>query len=677
MTVDVSKLALYTALVNDQNIDISKLALYAALGPPPPINVTGSIGTITVSAITGDVVSSVNAAGSIGTLTLSTVLGDAAVEVIASGSIGTITFSPISGDAQVEIVASGNIGTITLSPISGNAITNVFVSGGIGTITLSPISGAATAPVSVAGLIGTVTLTGVLGDASVGVIVNARVSQLGLNTIITVETEPYVSQLGLLAVAEVDTQPRVTQMGLLVIASTGTTPPQPSFLNLTDRGREELLHLRTLNMYAERTPDGPADWAMFPRPGLKYLDARGSGPVRALFSWIGFRVIVSGANVYINGSFVGTVPVDGFVFHAVSNDYVVLNIGKRVYIVDLSGVVLAENALLRNVRGVAFLAGRFVYIEDDNSGIYRFSALNDPNTLDGLEFASAEANPDPIDSVVTYNGQLVFFNQRSVEWHFPTNNPNTPFQRSQGRTYDKGSISPKGTTLVNNILFFPGEDKVIYRAAESPVPVSDTSVGKALTKLTTEQMTEITGYQAYYDQHFWYVLNLPGQGTWAFDTTTNRWSEWKSHLKNRFQVSCADGEIYGDYESSNLYQFEGRTYEDNTLPMERVISSWLPMRSGRVRHFNLILMCQKAVGKITGRSIAPVVEMRFSDDLGKSWSIWSEHPLAPMGETGKEWTAEWTGLGQVSPPGRCFEFRCSDPVNFIPYRVKYNEVQSR
>lgn len=517
-----------------------------------------------------------------------------------------------------------------------------------------------------------------LSAPEVELVTHAQVTQMGAMVIAQQgDVNSQVTQMGAQAIAGVFANLEVTQMGLLVLAATAPLPRVPNPLNVADRGRQEILRTRTVNMFSEPTDEGPSGWALMGRPGLKTLATRGNGPIRACFKWLGFQMVVSGANVYIDNDNIGVIPNNGPVYWAISSEQCVLVTSLRAYLVTTEDVTIIENENLLNVANVWFLAGRFIYSDADNSGIYRYSALNDAETLDGLSFASAEADPDAITGGIVFNDNLMLTGETTSEWHYSTNDNTAPFQRSIGRTYNIGCKSPQSIVETNSRLFFVGHTRLPYAAEAVPRDVSDATVAKLLRRLSTEELADVVGYEAYYEKHFFWVLKIPRGGTWAYDTSYDKWYEWKSHDLDQFRVSCSDDDIFGDSQSGKLFQFEGQTYTDDDDPLERVCSAWLPMSRGQERQFNVILMCQKAVGKASGQGLDPVVEMRFSDDLGKSFSIWSETEMAPMGQTGKEWTAEWTGLGMVSSPGRLFEFRVSDPVMFTVYQVKYNEVYGR
>jgi hypothetical protein len=70
--------------------------------------------------------------------------------------------------------------------------------------------------------------------------------------------------------------------------------------------------------------------------------------------------------------------------------------------------------------------GRFYYI------------MPGQNTVDPLNFATAERAPDPIYSVMTLGDQFWLFGSSTTEIWYPTGDATAPFERIQGRLFDRG-----------------------------------------------------------------------------------------------------------------------------------------------------------------------------------------------------------------------------------------------
>lgn len=575
--------------------------------------------------------------------------------------------------------------TLNYVAVNGNATTgfrvligtpNVTGNADIGTVTMSAPTATFSESFNREADIGTITMTAPEAEGIITPLL--RATQMGADVMGLAAADLRATQMGLMGLSKSTALLRATQMGLLVLArgAAGLLVPDP--LSLTDGGRSMVIRQRLVNMYSEPTPQGPSQSGRFGRPGLYAATTRGDGPHRAIFTWkYGVRVTVSGEEVYINEFSVGTLPnTDGLpVRWAVSEDECVIVSNSRAYYVTPYDVTLIENENLLNVCDVKFLAGRFIYVLGDRSGQYFYSDVGDALTVSGTSFISAESNPDPIRAAEILGDAVVFFGERTVEFHYATSNGDAPFQRSQGRSYTKGCKSPYSIVLADNTLIFLGSDRKIYRTEAVPLVVSNDDIADRCRKVTDENLPKVTAFTVNFANHEVYVINLPEQGSWAYDFAQKTWAEWRSWTKNRFRVNVADQNVLGDIYSGKLYGLDGQRFDDDGDPLERICSTFAPLRSGAARNFNVALMCKRGVGLATGQGSDPKVEMRFSDNQDSEWSDWLPAPLGVMGDRTRAAIALWIGLGSIIPPGRQFEFRCTDPVEFLPYEVKINEVR--
>lgn len=560
---------------------------------------------------------------------LHSVAEDVAPPVVAEGTLPTLTLAPWGGTGGTTVVAEGEWPALVLGALEGGVLQAAVGEGQFPPLVLTPFG----------------------------------------------FTRAFMGGFGLQSLANTEANARITQMGLLVLAKGGETPLVPDPLKLQDGGRQQLLIQRLVNMYVETTPEGPVATARYQRPGLYVVAERGGGPVRASFLHKGFRYTVSGPTVWRDGVNIGLVPAEGQCRFAFSDEEVVIVAGDRAYYVTTTEVTRISDPDLPYVRDVIVAAGRFIYVVADESGMFYYSAINDAQTIDGLSFASAEANPDAILGAATMGEAIGFFGRITTEWHYPTLDPNNPFQRSQGRTYDKGCLALQTIRMADNILHFVGNDRMVYKAAQTPLKVSTPKIDDLLRKQTEEQFAENSAFSVTFGGHTFYVLNIVGYGTHALNVGQKLWAEWKSWGEDRFRVSTCEEGFMGDALSGRIMGFNGQQFTDfDDVPIERITSTFQPLKSGFIRNFSLALHCQQGVGTLPGtRGERPVVEMRFSDHLGQDWSPWLEAPLGVHGQRGKEALAHWTNLGTFPSPGRAFEFRCSDPVEFTPYMVSFNE----
>ena len=573
------------------------------------------------------------------------------------------------GGGGTSVVAETALKTITLSPPALVFSQSVVAEAGLPTVRVTAATVVAASPV----------LAEVLPFPAIVLtppgFTTTHNTQFGLYAPVDTTVDERVNQFGSLIPGQVQVNIRNSQMGLLVIAKGGETPLKPDPLKMQDGGRQPLLVQRLVNMYVETTPEGPVASKRVGRPGLAVSREFGGGAIRATFLHKGFRYTVAGDLLWRDGLNIGTLPKDGPIRWAVSDEEVVIMAGKRAYYVTLNDVTRIMDPDLPEIRDVSFLAGRFLYFDADNSGFYRYSDVNDARSIDGLAFASAEADPDAIIGGVRNGESVVIFGEKTVEFHYPTTDPSNPFQRSQGRTYDIGCRAIQTVQPLDNTLAFVGSDRLVYFVGQVPLRVSTSAIEDELRRQTQEEFEANTAFTITFGGHYFYVLNIVGRGTWALQASTKLWAEWKSWGMDRFRVSVSDGEGFmGCAFTGKVMYFDGSLFTDVGEPLERICSTWQGLKSGHMRNFMLALHTQQGVGLLgDGYGSDPHVEMRFSDHLGRNWSNWLEASLGAHGVRGKEALAQWTNLGTFASPGRAFEFRCTDPVEFTPFMVSINE----
>lgn len=515
---------------------------------------------------------------------------------------------------------------------------------------------------------------------------NARITQFGFDSLAKFTVASRITQMGLGALGKNSTVARITQMGLLVLARGGDGPLQPSPLSLHDAGISPVLRQRFVNMYPEQTPQGPAESVRYQRGGLYQIVQYGGGPIQAMEHWTGpipvdneFLITISGGNVFRDNTNIGTMDANidpvwfpqGKRIHAARSEtqFMACSNGK-LYNISLTNVtqVATADVLPAGIRDIAFLGGRFVYILDDDSGQFYWSSIGDGTVIDGLSFATdAEDDPRALLAVWELSDDLVFMTTDSFEFWFVSADPNNPYQRSLGRRFNKGLLAQDTVELIDNSLFWLGSDRQVYRTGAGPIKVSTFDIDNLIRKLGDEEVKQCYAYGVTFGGHNFYVINLMSQGTWAHDIASKTWAQWKTWDTPDFRVMCTDDtfRVLGDRYNGTLMGMDGGIYTDLGDPMERVVSSYYPWHKGRNNNFNVILHCTRGVG---GR-----VEMRFSDHEGHDWVPWEEVSMGATGDRDEDAKALWMMLGGMSPPGRAYEFRCTDDCFFAPYKLRVDE----
>ena len=422
----------------------------------------------------------------------------------------------------------------------------------------------------------------------------------------------------------------------------------------------------------------------YSRPGLVRGFNPGAGPIRCLFQAppvlsIG-PIAVSGSDAFdlASGADLGAIAGTGMARVAVSRSQVVLVADGIAYLMDAStgGRFTAMSTILPPVLDVVFLGGRFVYALVGSDTFY-WSEINDAANIDGLSFATAESCPDPIAALAILNDQLMIFGTASVETWQVGDDADAPFTPVEGRGYQRGCASRDAVAFADNALFWIGDNRVVYRTQDTPSRVSSSSIEDKLRQC--DDVSDCTALNATFEGHEFYVLNVPGVGTYAYDASRigtqagaygdsysrGEWSEWSSFGRSQFRGRCAlsvDGTTHiGDDTTNDVWTMAVGVYRDGVDPLVRTAAAFIKVEEGSPRCDNLVLHCVAGVGAPTDPGADPVAEMRYSDDQGRTFGPWRQAPLGLMGAYFQR--TAWRRLGRMRAPGRLVEIRVSDPVN--------------
>ncbi|MEO8925899.1 MAG: packaged DNA stabilization protein, partial [Caulobacteraceae bacterium] len=359
----------------------------------------------------------------------------------------------------------------------------------------------------------------------------------------------------------------------------------------------------------------------YSRPGLVAGFNYGTGPIRGVSlappNFGDGAYMVSGTTVYNQaGTNLGTISGSDPVRFAYSKTQVVAVSSGIAYLYGGPGTTFAAivNPVLPPVSDVAYLAGRFVYVVTGSDRFY-YSEVNDAANENGLSFATAESSADNTVAVMVLNEELVFFGAQSVEfWSTATvvSVSDPPFIPVEGRGFQRGCAAQGSIAFADNALFWVGDNRVVYRSDNAPQRVSSNSIDDKLRQCAN--IAAVTAFSANFEGHEFYVLNIPGVGSYAYDCSRvgtamgayadsysrGEWSEWQSYGRTTFRGQVAysinDTTYCGDDTTNDVWRFQSGIYSDGAGPMVRVASAFIKIEEGRPRCLNLVLQCGVGVG---------------------------------------------------------------------------------
>jgi hypothetical protein len=284
---------------------------------------------------------------------------------------------------------------------------------------------------------------------------------------------------------------------------------------------------------------------------------------------------------------------------------------------------------------VAYLDGFFILTRQDSQQTY-VTALDDASSIDALDFASIESNPDTIMAVVVSHREVVYLGENTVERWF-----NYPFSRDTAATSEVGCLAPLSVRALDNSIFWIGRDAngsgIVYRDADrQAVRVSTFAVEQALQ--ASIDLSAASAYVYQMDGQSFYCLNAPGvPATWCYEVSTGAWHKrcdldgmgqfaahrvtHMAHLAGVQHAFDADGKWYRlDRE---VYTFNGdRIKRTRISPNDATPSMELK------RYSQFVLDC--TAGE-SAQGDDPVIELSTSNDGGHVWGDPVAMPYGPVG----------------------------------------------
>jgi hypothetical protein len=437
--------------------------------------------------------------------------------------------------------------------------------------------------------------------------------------------------------------------------------------------------LTLINMFPERALTSENQVALLSRPGLGLLATLGSGPVKGMFCKAGTLngdvFTIGGTNLYRGTTSLGTLSAGVGAVPSFAGGFgellVAYGLGLALYDgSSLTGPVFPDVA---NVRAVEFIGSLFVGVRGDTSGKFYWSAPLDGSSWDALDFATAEREPDSLLDIKALGDNIWLFGQQSIESWAHTGDADLPFTRIEQVAFDQGIMATGCVVAADNTLFFIGSKRVVYRLGQVPERISDHGIEERLAASTSASL-----FTFWYQGHEFVCMRLDDE-TLVYDCSTQEWCEFQSEEGNWIvgfaamqgktaylgHATAFPGQILGWSEWDDLGEALERRFSvaqqlDDPLSIDR-LQLWVNAGQTDI---------------LSGQGSEPVIEMRYSQDAGNTWSDWEETDIgnAAVGGTGQYRTVpEWRALGMFDFPGFLCEFRFTDPGPLRVSAVKINE----
>ena len=440
---------------------------------------------------------------------------------------------------------------------------------------------------------------------------------------------------------------------------------------------------RMVNLFPEIVPEGGKEPAFLQRaPGLTALATIGIGPIRGLWTYGSYGYVVSGPTLFQidsswNATAKGTVGGTGPVSMADNGTQLFIAANPLGYIYNASTNVFQQitDPDFPGAGTVGYIDGYFTFNEPNSQKIW-VTQLLDGTSVDPLEFASAEGNPDNVVAIFVDHREVWVFGTNSTEVWYDAGLLDFPLTRIQGAFNELGCAAPYSIAKMDNQVYWLGKDArgqgIVYKAAGY--------IGQRVSTHAIEwqmqeyaDLTDAVGYTYQQDGHSFYVLNFPSANTtWVYDVATGAWHERASLNNGEFnrhrannQMFFNDTTVVGDYQTGKIYAFDLEVYADDGAA-QKWLRSWRALPTGannltRTIQHALQLDCETGVGLNSGQGSDPQVMLRWSDDGGHTFSNEHWKSMGAIGKYGKR--TIWRRLGATMKiRDRVYEVSGTDPV---------------
>lgn len=425
------------------------------------------------------------------------------------------------------------------------------------------------------------------------------------------------------------------------------------------RSRGNLPELPVINMFVEQSKTNGV--VMQSHKALNVVTTVGVGPVRNVLKkdgvFGGDRFTVSGSGFYRNGVLLGGVDGDGVAYIVASDSEVVVGRGKTAYSYNGSNyqpIAFPDGA---DVTMAGYSAGYFFFLRA-GTGKWYFSAIGNARSVDALDFATAENEPDALLDMLILDGVLVFLGTESIEFWGATGDADLPYAPIQQRVFEQGVIATGCAVVVDNSFYWIGRDAITYRNGDVPQAVSDDGIVERSKASASHRLW------LFEDERHKFLAQRHDANTMCFDVTTQEWSERQSYGRSNWRA----GPGLGDDETGTIWELSG--YADAGGVYERRLRAGVGLDAIAIVD-NLRLTAEVGTTpNMTGDYTDPLIEMRSSNDAGNTWTDWDATTLGEQGSYRER--VEWRALGMFDDPGMLFEFRVTDPVGFRLSDVQVN-----
>ena len=438
-----------------------------------------------------------------------------------------------------------------------------------------------------------------------------------------------------------------------------------------------------INMYAEENggdPSRPVRLATTPGSidrdtgntitgnirGLAQSDAFADGKVLILDGTT-LRTWVPSSGTF--GTITGTVSGSDRADMAFTQTELAILSGGTLYVSGGSTIAAAGDAdFPSTITSIAPMSQRILMTSSD--GKWYYTEVLDIDNITGLNFYSAESQPDNLVAVRVLGEIAYLFGGKTVElWYADPTSSSDPFSRASN-VVRRGCLCRDGIQVLQNTMIFVAEDRTVCQlVGPEPNIISEPWIVRALKGVDAADIIA-TVYED--ENHAFYCLNTPND-CMVYDLATQKWHKRKTNASNTWDwvriISEGDAHYAAKRTGSTFVELDRDYATDeqadastlgNDIPREW--SAHIPHDGGRPVLGAIHLESSKGRGNAAGDGNDPVIGLRVSKDNGNTWSTRRTRKIGAQGAYDER--TKWERNGRGKRPQTVLRFDTDEPVKF-------------
>lgn len=320
----------------------------------------------------------------------------------------------------------------------------------------------------------------------------------------------------------------------------------------------------------------------------------------------------------------------------------------------------------RPVSSVTFQDGFFIWSEFDTQVMFSSPLLDGIGPYDPLNFASAEYDSDKIVRVFSDHDDLFAFGENTTE-PWVAGGTAFPFVPNAGTVMEVGLAARNSVSKIDNSLMFFGnagdrDGLSVWRIMGYSAQRVSTHALEAVWEAAGD-VSDSYAITFRMEGHEFYVLTIPGTGTFVYDASTQMWTTWKTRNQEGWEAigfsNAYNSKIVADFNGNGLFTLSMDFFDDDgdAILWEGITVNVAEPNGYMQTHKYLRIDMQTGVGLTTGQGSNPQIFLSWADEDEKFGNL----HLLDVGKKGETKTRvqKWQ-LGQAR--SRVYKVQGSDPV---------------